>query len=130
MSTTKLERATAIHLLFALATGVVAFAAAAIGGEPALGIALFGIMLAYGLIATVVARRTETGQAMFGRRDERAVGLDLRATAISGLAMAVVVVVAAFVDPARGGNGQPYAAVAAIGGLAYLIAFLLLNRRS
>jgi hypothetical protein len=44
MSTTRLERATAIHLVFAVVAGIAAFAVAAIGGQPALGLAFLGIM--------------------------------------------------------------------------------------
>jgi hypothetical protein len=93
MSTTKLERATAIHLAFAVVAGIAAFAVAAIGGQPALGLAFLGMMLAYGAVATMFARRTETGAAMFGRRDERASRIDVRATALAGTAIGAAAII-------------------------------------
>jgi hypothetical protein len=92
MSTTKLERATAIHLAFAVA-GIAAFAVAAIGGQPALGLAFLGMMLTYGAVATMFARRTETGAAMFGRRDERASRIDVRATELAGTAIGAAAII-------------------------------------
>ncbi|HEY2956779.1 MAG TPA: hypothetical protein VGM21_01010, partial [Actinomycetota bacterium] len=66
-----------------------------------------------------------------GRRaDERWRSIDLRATAVSGLAVITVVIVAFLWEIAHGRSGQPYALLGAIAGLAYLAALVWLRWRS
>ncbi|HEY0999474.1 MAG TPA: hypothetical protein VGD83_07540 [Streptosporangiaceae bacterium] len=55
-------------------------------------------------------------------RGERFAQIDLRATAITGLALLVALIVAWLVAIARGQSGSPYDWLLAIGGLAYLLA--------
>jgi hypothetical protein len=114
---------------FSLALGAVVFAAFAIGGNArggALCLAVF-VMLA-GLFA--FGTRSETLQGLGGPgRDERWAMIDLRATALAGLVTIVVVIGAWLWEIAHGRDGGPYGQIAAVGGLAYLVAVALLRSR-
>jgi hypothetical protein len=62
-------------------------------------------------------------------RDERARTIDLAATAFAGVAVITVIVVAVMVQLARGEDPSPYAQLGAVGGVAYLIALVGMQRR-
>ncbi|MDR2987276.1 MAG: DUF3796 domain-containing protein [Nocardiopsaceae bacterium] len=86
-------------------------------------------MAAFGLVF-VVGGRSETIRGLRGDgRDERFAQIDLRATAFSGLAVIVTLIVAWLVQIASGHSGNPYGWLLAIGGLAYLLAVALLRWR-
>ena len=55
-------------------------------------------------------------------RDERFAQIDLQATALSGLAVIVALIVAWLVATARGQSGSPYGWLLAIAGLTYVLA--------
>jgi hypothetical protein len=114
---------------FALLLGIVILAAAWAGGQPGLGVAGLGIMTATALVTVTASRRSETVRGLLDRRDERITRIDLVATAISGTAVIVAVIVAFLVDIARGGDGMPYAWLGAIGGLTYIAAVIVLRVR-
>ena len=117
--------------LFSLVLGVVVWAASWIGGHPVAGLFSFLIMAGFGAIF-VVGRRSESLRMMAaGRRaDERWRSIDLRATAISGLAVITAVIVGFLWEIAHGRSGQPYALLGAIAGLTYLVALVWLRWRS
>ena len=74
--------------------------------------------------------RSETVRGLRGDgRDERFAMLDLRATAIAGLALIIAVIVAFSSTVARGHSGEPYDWLGAIGGLAYIAAVIVLRVR-
>ena len=109
-----------------------ASAAAVIGGYPGCGCPrprLSGRghphpirLTAFGLFF-LLAGRSETIRGLRGDgRDERFAQIDLRATAMAGLALLVALLVAWLVAIARGRSGSPYDWLLAIGGLAYLLA--------
>jgi hypothetical protein len=76
-------------------------------------------------------RRSETIQGIGGPgRDERWALIDLRATAITGGVIIVFVLGAWLYEVANGDDGSPYALIGAVGGLAYVIAVLVLRWRS
>ena len=105
--------------LFSLALGAVMWTASWIGGHPMLGLAMFGIMAAFGAVF-VVGRHT----------DERWRSIDLRATAFMGIVLGLAVIVAFLWAIAHGRDGQPYAPLGAIAGISYLIAIIYLRWRS
>jgi hypothetical protein len=53
----------------------------------------------------------------------------IHATALSGLAVIIAVIIGAAVELARGNSGAPFAWLGAIGGIAYLIAVVALRLR-
>ena len=114
---------------FCLALGVVVLAAGWLGGQ--LGTGVFGlvVMAAFGLVILLLTRRSETIRGLTTGRDERFAQIDLKATAVTGLALLLTVIVAWLVEIARGRSGQPYDWLAAIGGLAYVAAIALFRWR-
>jgi hypothetical protein len=76
-------------------------------------------------------RRSETLRGIGGeRRDERFAMIDVRATALAGSVLVAVIIGAFLVEVASGRDGSPYAALGAVGGVAYLIAVVVLRARS
>lgn len=116
---------------FGLLMGVLILAAAAIGGQPALGLGMFAIMAAYSGVILAFGERSETIGVLGGRPvDERLAGFDLLATAAAGT-VAVVVAIAGFLWAiATGRSGNDFAVVAASAGIAYLAAVLWLRWRA
>jgi drug/metabolite transporter (DMT)-like permease len=108
--------------------GLVMLTASSLGGHPGLGLAMLGIMVAFGSVF-LLGGRNETIRLM-GRPDERWRAIDLAATAIAGLVL-ITVVIGAFVwELAHGRDGSPFTQLGAIGGVAYLVALLVLRARS
>ena len=102
--------------------GVVYLIGFVIGGKPLDGVVALAIMLGFSGALYVIARRSETVRGLLDRRDERIAAIDLRATAVTALAMIAVVLVGFVVDIARGGSGWPWYLIGAVGGLAYIAA--------
>ena len=93
-----------------------------LGGSPGQGVISLAVLAAFGLII-LLAGRSETIRGLRGDgRDERFAQIDLKATAVSGLAVLVTLIVAWLVAVARGQSGSPYDWLLAIGGLAYAFA--------
>jgi formate hydrogenlyase subunit 3/multisubunit Na+/H+ antiporter MnhD subunit len=116
--------------IFSAFLGLVLLAAGWIGGNPLLGLAMLGIMLAFGAIF-VVGHRSETIRMMAAGRgaDERWRSIDLRATAFSGMAVLAAVIVAFLWEIAHCRSGNPWAPLGALGGISYLAALLWLRWR-
>jgi len=107
---------------FCLAVGLVMLAVSWLGGHPGEGVISLAVLAAFGLVI-LLAGRSETIRGLRGDgRDERFAQIDLRATAISGLAVLIALIVAWLVATARGQSGNPYDWLLAIAGLAYLLA--------
>ena len=108
--------------LFSLGLGVVVLAVSWVGGSLGSGLVSLAILAGFGLFI-LLAGCSETIRGLRGDgRDERFAQIDLRATAITGLALLVALIVAWLVAIARGQSGSPYDWLLAIGGLAYLLA--------
>jgi hypothetical protein len=116
---------------FSVFLGLVMGAAAWIGGHPMLGLAMFGIMVAFGAIF-VVGRRSESIRMMAAGRhaDERWRSIDLHATAFGGLVLVTAVIIAFIWEIAHGRSGNPYAPLGAIAGISYLVALVWMRWRS
>jgi hypothetical protein len=107
---------------FSLVLGLVILAVTWLGGHPGVGVGSLVGLTAFGLFF-LLAGRSETIRGLRGDgRDERFAQIDLRATAMAGLALLVALIVAWLVAIARGQSGSPYDWLLAIGGLAYLLA--------
>ena len=112
-----------------LAGGIV-WAAAAIGGHPALGAVCFAIMAGYAAVL-VFGRRSDIIRVLGGDpADERWHWIDVRATAFAGGAV-IFAIIAAFVwELAHGRNGQAFANLGAIAGGSYVAALIWQRWRS
>jgi hypothetical protein len=107
---------------FALVLGLVMLAVSWLGGSPGQGVISLAVLAAFGLII-LLAGRSETVRGLRGDgRDERFAQIDLQATALSGLAVIVALIVAWLVATARGQSGSPYGWLMAIAGLTYVLA--------
>ena len=107
---------------FSLVLGLIMLAVSWLGGSPVQGVISLAVLAAFGLVI-LLAGRSETVRGLRGDgRDERFAQIDLQATALSGLAVIVALIVAWLVATARGQSGNPYGWLLAIAGLTYLLA--------
>jgi hypothetical protein len=114
---------------FCVLLGLILLGAAAIGGQVEVGAWMFGVMAVAGL-GILLGGRSETIRGLRGDgRDERFETLDLRATAYSGLALMLAVIVGFVFEIAHGRSGAPYTWLGAISGLAYLASVVYLRIR-
>jgi len=115
--------------IFGVLMGVVYLVAFWAGGSLAYGLFGLAVMVAFSLLLLVARRHSETVRGLLDHRDERITAIDLRATAVTALAMISVVLVAFVVEIARGQSGWPYSMIGAVGGVAYLVAVIVLRIR-
>jgi len=107
---------------FSLVLGLVMLAVSWLGGSLGQGLISLAVLAGFGLFV-LLAGRSETVRGLRGDgRDERFAQIDLQATALSGLAVIVALIVAWLVATARGQSGSPYGWLLAIAGLTYLLA--------
>jgi len=100
-----------------------------IGGNLSLGLQSLAIMTVFGALI-LVGGRSETIRGLRGDgRDERFRQIDIQATALAGIVVLSVIIVAFIVEVARGHDGAPYTWLGAIGGLSYLFAVVALRLR-
>jgi hypothetical protein len=100
----------------------------AVGQDLGAAVAAVGIMLVYGAVL-FVGRRSETLAVLGGSTtDERRRSIDRDATAIAGHVLIGTILVAFMWEVARAEDGQPWSALAAIGGVAYVVAVIVLRR--
>jgi hypothetical protein len=114
-----------------LVIGLVMASSEIVAGGSLGRIALAGaIPIAYGLLVTVVGRRSETVSVLAGRPvDERWQHINLEASTWA-LGVSAIVVLAAFVmAQATGGEWLPYAFIGAVMALAYVGSLVLIRLR-
>ena len=115
----------------ALALGGVMFAAMSAGGDSAAGAKSFAVMAVVAAVFWLGGRSSETIAGLGGPgRDERWAAIDLRATSIAGLVVALAIGGSWLWELARGEDGSPYSQLLAIAGIAYIVAVAVLRRRS
>jgi len=88
--------------LFCLALGVVVFVASWLGGQLRAGVVSLAIMAGFGLVLLLLTGHSETLRGLTTNRDERFVQIDLKATALAGLALIIAVIVAWLVRSPKG----------------------------
>jgi hypothetical protein len=94
------------------------------------GVWALGIMTAFAALV-LLGGRSETIKGLRGDgRDERIALIDLRATAVSGFVLILCVIAGFLAEIARGHDGSPYAQLAAVAGLAYIVAIAVQRLRS
>jgi hypothetical protein len=101
------------------------------GGQHARSAFVSGIivtLVATGAFIAIGRTRGDFGALVASAPDERQRGIDLRATAATGLTMALILVVGSIVSLAQGHNGQPWVNLTAAFGVVYVI-FLVIFRR-
>jgi hypothetical protein len=100
------------------------------GGDRQTGLtsmALFAVIAA----ALLFGGRSETIRMIRGDgRDERWARIDLAATALAGLTAITAIIVACGWEWAHGRDGTPFVQLGAISGVAYIVALVVLGKRS
>jgi hypothetical protein len=116
-------------LAFCVCLGGVALLASWLGGQLVSGLIDLALLACFGLFMAL-ASGSETIRGLRGDgRDERFALIDLRATAVTGQVLIVAVIVGWLVEIARGHSGNPYGWLAALGGLAYVLAIAFFRWR-
>ncbi|KAA1426512.1 hypothetical protein [Nocardioides antri] len=115
--------------LTAAAIGVAYLVAGLVGDDPGFGVTGLLVMLAAGAAFLVASRWSETARGLMERRDERINAIDQSATTFAGLCVIAAVLAMFVVEVARGNDGQPYAALGAVAGAAYVGSLVWLRFR-
>jgi hypothetical protein len=115
--------------IFGVAMGVVYLVALSIAGSPVWGVLALAMMVAASGGLLLARRRSETVKGLLDRGDERITAIDLRATAITALALIAVILIAFVVQIARGQSGWPYSMLGFVGGVTYVVAVICLRIR-
>jgi hypothetical protein len=115
--------------LFCVGLGVAVFVASWLGGQLGSGVFALAVMTGFGLFLLLVTGRSDTIRGLTIKGDERFAQIDLKATALAGLALITALIVAWLVQVAQGHSGSPYTWLAAIGGLTYLLAIAFFRWR-
>jgi len=117
--------------VFCLFLGAIILAAFWIGGDPGTGLRSGAVMVVLGAVFFFGSRRSETLAGIGGPgRDERWQAIDVHATATSGVVIIVALIGCWLYELTQGQDGMPYAALMAVGGLAYALAVAWLRWRS
>jgi hypothetical protein len=115
---------------FCLALGLAFLVAGLLGDDAGSGVGGLVVMSVMGVAFLALTPHSETIAGLGGPgRDERWASIDVHATAISGLVLIVVILSAFFYEIATGRNGEPWSQLGAVGGVAYVVAVLVLRRR-
>ncbi len=116
---------------FAVVMGVVFLAAQWANDDLSGGLVSLAIMVAFAAALVAFSGRSAVFEVMRNpQADERLAMLDLRATAFTGLVLITVVIGAFLYDVARGHDPSPYGQLGAVGGIAYVVALIILQRRA
>jgi hypothetical protein len=114
-----------------VAIGLLILAAAWIGDKPEDGLLGLLVMSVIGAAFLALGARSETIGGLGGPgRDERWAMIDTRATATTASVLIVCIVGAWLYELSQGRDGEPYSALGAVGGIAYVLSVAFLRWRS
>lgn len=99
------------------------------GDQLTFGFVGLGVMLFVGVALSFFGRHSETVKGLLNHQDERINAIDLRATAFAGVSIIVATLIAFVISVAQGHSGYPYYMLAAIAGVAYIAAVIVLRIR-
>jgi hypothetical protein len=116
--------------LVSVGLGGVILAAEATDGDLASGLVWFAILAGAGAVLAIGGRSEAVRQALGEIEDERDALIGLRAMAMAGIVLVLVLTGCIVFELARGDDPSPYSQVMAVGGATYAIALLFLRRRS
>jgi hypothetical protein len=115
---------------FAGFLALVVFVALWVGGEPIGGLYAATVLVAFGLFVLIGGSRSETIRGLRGDgKDERFERMDIAATAVSGVVLISIVIVAWVIEVARGHSGNPFGWLSAVAGLSYIAAITYMRFR-
>ena len=114
----------------AVLIGVVYLAAGWRGDDRGFALGGLTVMLVAGVAFVALSRTSETVDGLLHRKDERINRIDSDASLFAGMTLIAVVLGAFVVEIAQGKDGQPYSALGAVAGMAYVVALVVLRFRS
>lgn len=95
------------------------------------GVVTAAIVIGFGAVVTVLARRSEAAALLSGRdTDERRSMIQLKASAITGAVLVALVGAGAIIELARGDNAGPFIWLGALSGVVYIVASFYLSKRN
>ncbi|MFB7667629.1 hypothetical protein ACFC1R_27490 [Kitasatospora sp. NPDC056138] len=115
--------------LFFLGVGVVCLAAAVVGGRPALGLVMLGVMALCTLALALLSRRSETCRGVTAESDERFALMGRSAWAATGVVLTIANLGGLIGELAGGDSGSPFFWMTALGAATYIACVGLLRRR-
>jgi hypothetical protein len=126
---TNRRRQLAAPAIMLVGGGALTGATAAGGAAVALTITETALTAVFTVTFWWIGRTRGDFGAVFGSRpDERQRTIDLRATAVAGLAAALFCLVMGIISVARGGDGSPWTTICAVFGGVYLVALAVFRR--
>jgi uncharacterized protein YacL len=128
MSTDTCRNSPAIPIIAGI-IGVIYLLVGWAGDQLTFGFVGLGMMLFTGVALAISGRHSETVKGLLNRNDERINAIDMRATAFAGIAIIVATLIAFVVSVAQGHSGYPYYLLAAIAGVSYIAAVVVLRIR-
>lgn len=105
--------------------GALVGGAALAGGETPLAVIALPLFLGFG----VVIARTPWGTLRSKSQDEREQTIGKEAVVVSYYAVITVVIAGLLVELARGEDGQPWSLIGFVGGVSFVLALAVNNRR-
>lgn len=113
----------------AVLIGVVYLGAGWRGDDRGFAFGGLAVMLVAAVAFVALGRTSETVDGLLHRRDERINRIDSDASLFAGMTLIAVVLGAFVVEIAQGKDGQPYSALGAVAGVAYVAALVVLRFR-
>lgn len=131
MSTTNRRKINWLGVAAAPAGGIAMCVAAVASDRPWLGVACLAITFGFAAALVIFSRFSDTA-ALLGDdiHEERNVHIHQRAGLYTLNILGLFLIGGGVYDLARGGDGDPYAFLAFVGGVTYVVFLLVLNRRS
>lgn len=111
---------------YALGLGVIFAGAALVGGETALAVLAIPVFAIFGGAMAM----TPWGTLRSKSQDEREQTIGKDATIVSYYATITVVIAGFLLEVARGEDGQPWSLIGFVGGLSFVVALAVINRRA
>lgn len=109
--------------------GIAYLVAGLTAGNVRFGVIGLLITVACSVVLVLLGRHSETVDGLLSRRDERINALDREANLFAGSVVMLAVLVMFVVEVARGRDGSPYFQLAALWGISYLVALVVLRLR-
>jgi hypothetical protein len=113
----------------ALVFAVVYLVAGLVSGNTGFAVFGFGVMVVTGAGFIVAARWSETAAGLRDSSDERINQIDREASLVASMVVLLAVLAMFVVEIAQRKDGLPYSLLGAVGGVAYLIALVVLRFR-
>jgi ABC-type transport system involved in cytochrome c biogenesis permease component len=128
--TARSSNSTWLAVLVPALLGAAILAAELTAGDVAEGLVWFALLAGVGALLAFGGRFESVRLARGDGEDEREAMINQRAMAAVGIVLMIALTVVIVFQIARGDDPSPYTQIAALGGVSYVAALLVLHRRS